>query len=104
MSHESPLDQYLRPATDQYCMTCYEVVPLDEITTHRATIHDGSPDVDIVGIHKTPDTYIAKDTDMGHTSPHRWLSIDNHDMCTECGAVKIKPDDLPTTVTTRTNE
>jgi len=85
----------INPRTDQYCLTCYEVVELGGHQTHREEEHDGSMVPDIVSIHKDGDDYVAQQDSMGHYSPHTWMDVDDHDMCGECGAVKIEDADVP---------
>ena len=88
-------DDAINPQVDQYCTNCYEVVPMGEISSHREEEHNGRMDIDLVPIHIEGDGYIAQDSSMGHFSPHQFIDVDDHQMCGECGAVKIKTEDIP---------
>lgn len=92
--NSNPLDQ-VDQFSDHYCMTCYEVVPIGQIEEHREEKHDGSMMPDIEKIHEESEGLIAQKDSMGHYSPHTWMEVDDHQMCGECGATVVKPEDVP---------
>ena len=95
--------EVIDPMADLYCMTCYEVVRLGQSTLHRDVVHDGLMAPDIVPIQATMgEGFIAQASGMGHFSPHVWMDVDDHEMCGECGAVKVKPEDVPDSLVTDT--
>jgi hypothetical protein len=86
----------INPTTDHYCTTCYEVVRLGQSSSHREEVHDGELEPDIVPIHSAGGgEFVAQSDKMGHFSPHMWTQIDDHEVCAECGGVKVQPEDVP---------
>ena len=84
----------INATTDRYCTVCYQVV--SDPVTHRDKEHDSDYTIDIWQIEKMGDgEYLAQGDDMGHFTPHVFMEVNDHEMCGECGAVKIKESDIP---------